>query len=128
MQKLTRCPAEYLPPHVRTKLVKVALNEGYAVKDLAEIMGVSSAAVSRYIHGTLSPSVESVCRLIYSVDDSVRVKIMVEIALELLEVISNILEEIGGNDIVLHALENLADRLSSIMIKASTKEKRGEPF
>ena len=125
MQRSVECPVAYLPPHMRNSLVRIALDEGYAVKDLAEIMGVSSAAVSRYIHGTLSPSIESTCRLIASVDSNLRAKMLQYIALELLETVDRLVDELAKiseaeNRTVLQALEKIADKISSIMLKLST--------
>jgi predicted transcriptional regulator len=128
LQRSVECPIAYLPPHVRNSLVKIALEEGYAVKDLAEIMGVSSAAVSRYIHGTLSPSIESTCRLILSVDNSLRAKMLQHIILQLLDVVGRLTDELAKiseheGETVLHALEKIADKISSIMLKLSTVQR-----
>ena len=127
MQAKVECPAAYLPPHLRSRLVRIALEEGYAVKDLAEIMGVSSAAVSRYVHGTLSPSVESTCRLIFSVDDRLRARMLEEITLELLNVVENLVDTLAKTaaekpHIILSKLEHVADKISSIMLKATARE------
>jgi len=98
---------------LRRRIVEVVLAEGYTGKEVAELMGVSPSAVSRYVHGSLAPSPNALCKLYYSVDEKTRTRIAEEIASILWRFLKNVLEDIIGENVdVSNILEEIADYIS----------------
>ena len=65
MQKTpNQCILKQLRQELKSAIVKKILENSYSTKDLADIMEVSMPAASRYIHGTLTPSDETLCKAI----------------------------------------------------------------
>ncbi len=108
-----------LPPEARRELVEVAVSNGYAVKDIAELMAVSPPAVSRYLHGSLAPSPSALCRLLLSVEPRLREEMILHTARWLWRVLRALLEALPPSDAGDAVLEEVADQLAEII------EKRG---
>lgn len=104
-----------LPPEHRRKLVELAVNNGYAVKDIAELMAVSPPAVSRYIHGSLAPSPGALCRLILSVDDDLREKMIAETAGSLWRLLRKVLSTGTRRPLIAALLEKIADEVAELL-------------
>jgi predicted transcriptional regulator len=105
---------ELLDKNSRKTIIEIALNNGYAVKDIAELMNVSPPAVSRYIHDTLSPSTRSICLLVARIDEETRQKILKYIAETLWLTLYDLLEETRDVEIVERIADDVAKLLSSI--------------
>lgn len=104
-----------LSPSTRRRIIDETLASGYAVKDIANLMGVSSSAVSRYIHGTLLPSSESLCRLLTSVEDSVRDRILKMIVLELWKTLRLVVGSIRDKSYSREVVEYFADEIARLL-------------
>ncbi len=111
-----------LPPEHRRRLVELAVNNGYAVKDVAELMAVSPPAVSRYIHGSLAPSPGALCRLILSVDDDLREKMIAETVRSLWSLLYNLLASNTDKPRIAVILEKIADEVAELLEKATVAE------
>ncbi|HIP66063.1 MAG TPA: helix-turn-helix domain-containing protein [Pyrodictium sp.] len=124
MSKETVCSTfEILPPTLRRRIVEIVLAEGYSGKEVAELMGVSPSAVSRYIHGSLAPSPNTLCKLYYSVDEKTRTKIAEELTLILWRFLRNVLEDaIKENIDITSILEEIADYISLQLSKLMHKK------
>jgi len=86
-------------------------------------MGVSPSAVSRYIHGSLAPSPNTLCKLYYSVDERTRTKIAEELTLILWRYLRNVLEDaIKKNIDITSILEEIADYISLQLSKLMHKK------
>lgn len=48
----------YVIPAIRRELAKAMLDEGMLQKDIAEVLGITSPAVSQYIHNKRAKSIE----------------------------------------------------------------------
>jgi len=103
---------ELLPKRARKTIIMIVLNNGYATKDVAELMGVSISAVSRYTHDELAPSVSSLCRLLGLVDDKTKTQIIDYIVEELWSVLSKLLRETEPS-----VTERIADDIARIIMK-----------
>ncbi len=109
----TLCEAiELLPKRARKTIIMIVLNNGYATKDVAELMGVSISAVSRYTHDELAPSVSSLCRLLSLVDEKTKAQIINYIVEELWSVLSKLLRETEPS-----VIEQIADDIARIIVK-----------
>ncbi|KSW11754.1 hypothetical protein CF15_02790 [Pyrodictium occultum] len=116
-----------LDPATRRRLVEIALESGYAAKDLAEIMGVSPAAVSRYTHGSLSPGAQAVCRLITGVDPDTRVKLLAEAARRVWSMLESLLDALPDTMEKLALAEQIADKVSVMLAEATVGAGGGAP-
>ncbi|ALL00602.1 hypothetical protein Pyrde_0552 [Pyrodictium delaneyi] len=108
-----------LDSRTRRRLVEIALENGYAAKDIAAIMGVSPAAVSRYVHESLSPSTETLCRMIYGIDDETRTRILVEAAQTLWNALERLLHAIPPSPDKMMLAEGIADKISIILAETT---------
>jgi len=103
---------ELLPKRARKTIIMIVLNNGYATKDVAELMGVSISAVSRYTHDELAPSSSSLCRLLSLVDDKTKTQITNYVVEELWSVLSKLLRETEPS-----VTERIADDIARIIVK-----------
>jgi len=101
-----------LPPAARRRLVEEALLHGYAAKDLAEVMGVSPPAVSRYTRGSLAPSVGAVCRLLMGVDPDLRSHLLIVAARSVWRQLTLLLENMPPSSEAEELLAEIADIVS----------------
>jgi len=86
-------------------------------------MGVTPSAVSRYIHGSLAPSPNTLCKLYYSVDEKTRAKIAEELTLILWKLLRKVLEDAMRENIdVTNILEEIADYISLQLSKLMHKK------
>ncbi|HIQ24251.1 MAG TPA: LacI family DNA-binding transcriptional regulator [Pyrodictium delaneyi] len=108
-----------LDPKTRRRLVEIALENGYAAKDVAAIMGVSPAAVSRYIHESLSPSTETLCKMIHSIDPETRTKILAEAAHTLWRALERLLQVLPPSPDKMLLAERIADKVSIILAETT---------
>ena len=108
-----------LPPESRRRIVELALENGYAAKDVAEIMAVSPPAVSRYIRGTLSPSPSALCRLILGVHPRLQRRMLLEAARSLWKATRVLLEVLGEQSDAAKLLEEIADTVALLLEKNS---------
>ncbi len=106
-----------LTPSARRRIIEEILSLGYAVKDVAYLMGVSPSAVSRYIHGTLTPSPNSLCRLLMGVEDDIRDKLLITTIGEFWKTLRQALEYIKNEVYLKEAIEYLADEISRLIEK-----------
>jgi len=104
-----------LTPSARRRIVEEALSLGYAVKDVAYLMGVSPSAVSRYVHGTLIPSPNSLCRLLISVEGDTRDKLLRVVIVELWKALRRVVEYVGNEVYLKEVVEYLADEVSKLV-------------
>jgi len=117
----TLCEAiNMLPKNPRKTIIMIVLNNGYAVKDVAELMGVSVPAVSRYIHDELAPSTPSICRLIESIDYRTRTQITNYVIEQLWSTLSKLLREEAPSTII----EHIADEIAQIIMNKINKEQK----
>ncbi len=105
-----------LPPHDRRRLVEIALESGYAAKDVAEMMQVSPPAVSRYTRGTLAPSPGALCRLLMSIDPSTRARLLVEATRSLWRLLNQLLDNMPPTPEAEALVEEIADTISEKML------------
>jgi len=111
---------------LRRRIVEVVLAEGYTGKEVAELMGVSPSAVSRYIHGSLAPSPNTLCKLYRSVDEKTRMKIVEELVSILWGFLRDVLEDAAREDVdVSSILEEIADYISLQLSKLMHKKDSG---
>ena len=101
-----------LPQESRRRIVEHAATRGYAAKDLAELMGVSPPAVSRYLHGTLAPSTGAICRLLMSIDEDTRLELLLLAAREIWRLLGALLDQLPQGPEVEKLLTEIADTLS----------------
>jgi predicted transcriptional regulator len=101
-----------LSPEARRRIVEEALASGYAAKDLADLMGVSPPAVSRYVHGTLAPSIGAVCRLLMAVDSELRSRLLVYAARSLWQQLEVLVNNLPSIPEVEELLAEIADKVS----------------
>ena len=106
-----------LPPHVRRKIIEKAIENGYAAKDIAEIIGVSPPAVSRYLHGSLSPSPGAVCRLIMGVEKETKLMMIKSIAKELWKLTYTVINQIHDTHEGYQLIEEIADTIAALLDK-----------
>ncbi|HIP65797.1 MAG TPA: helix-turn-helix domain-containing protein [Pyrodictium sp.] len=98
---------------LRRRMVEIVLAEGYTGKEVAELMGVSPSAVSRYIHGSLAPSPNTLCKLYYSVDGETRERMTEALILVLWKLLRDVLENAARENIdISNVLEEIADYIS----------------
>ncbi len=105
---------ELLPKRARKTIIMIVLNNGYAAKDVAELMGVSISAVSRYTHDELAPSVSSLCRLLSLVDEKTKTQIINYVAEEIWAILLNVLEETSAS-----IVERIADDIARVILTKS---------
>jgi len=115
-----------LPPEARRKLVEEALLNGYAAKDLAELMGVSPPAVSRYTRGDLAPSVGAICRLLMSVDDRLRARLLTKAARSIWIYLKTIVELIEPTAELEALLTLIADNVSELLARQHVAKRRAQ--
>jgi transcriptional regulator with XRE-family HTH domain len=88
----------------------------YTVKDLAELMEVSMSAASRYVHGSLKPSSETLCKLVTRLDPAARstfrVKVLYSIWARFREALAS-----ATTAEVEPLLEDIADTVSMILAR-----------
>jgi len=97
-----------LPPETRRRIVEEALASGYAAKDLAELMGVSPPAVSRYTRGDLAPSVGAICRLLMNAEEELANRLLVLAARGIWAYLRLLIENLPPG----HALEELLSEIA----------------
>jgi transcriptional regulator with XRE-family HTH domain len=103
----------------RREIVALVLSSGYAAKDLAEMMGVSPSAVSRYTRGDLAPSPEALCRMLAALDEELRTAVLektVENTWRCLESLIDVLP----SERRLVVLEKLAEKLAEKIVEAQS--------
>ena len=105
---------ELLPKRARKNIILIVLNNGYAAKDVAELMGVSISAVSRYTHDELAPSPFSLCRLLSLVDEKTKTQIINYVAEEIWTILRSILEETSAS-----IVERIADDIARVILTKS---------
>lgn len=113
-----------LPPQARRRIVELAAASGYAAKDLAELMNVSQSAVSRYVHGSLTPSPGAVCRLILGVDPGTRERLLAEGARSLWLLLSQLLSSLAGTPLAEELLDTIADEVARLIEEHTVKTHR----
>ena len=101
-----------LPPESRRRLVEEAAANGYAAKDLAELMQVSPPAVSRYLNGSLAPSIGAICRLIMNIDPATRSLLLQEAAREAWRLLQQLLDTLPSTPGIEELLTEIADKVS----------------
>ncbi len=126
--------ASSLGPEGRRRLVLEVLEAGYTGRELARLMGVSPPAVSRYVHGTLAPSAESLCRAferLAATDEELAVKLLAEALRALWGLVRAGLEELAARDPgrARELLEEVADAASELLAALPTpRPPRGGPL
>ncbi len=80
-------------------------------------MSVSPSAVSRYVHGTLAPSPNSLCRLLMGIEDDIRDKLLIITIGEFWKTLRQALEYIKNEVYLKEAIEYLADEISRLIEK-----------
>lgn len=120
----SRPPTEYcsyiqsLAKEDTRRIIEIVLEEGYAAKDLALLIQVSPSAISRYIHGTLYPSSNTICRLLEVVDTRTKNKVLTYIAQTLWKKILVVIKQLEDTDRE-KILEEITDNISSLLTKTS---------
>jgi predicted transcriptional regulator len=115
------CFLQLLPHTTRQRLVAEAIESGYAAKDIAELMGVSPAAVSRYVHGTLAPSPETLCRLILNIDGETRTRLLETIAESIWSSLENLLRSLPPTLRTRRLLERISDTIAELLAHMHTQ-------
>ncbi len=116
------CSALLLPASIKREIIAILRSRGYTTKDIAEIMGVSLPAASRYIHGSLIPGNESICRAISKLveeDADTLVEVVNTLTRELWTVIEAITTASDYSNI--KELETIADRVALLLYQAKTR-------
>ncbi|ABM79890.1 helix-turn-helix domain-containing protein [Hyperthermus butylicus] len=111
---------QLLPPTARQRLVAETIESGYAAKDVAELMGVSSAAVSRYVHGTLAPSSETLCRLLLNIDEETRTRLLETIAESIWLSLEKLLHNLPPTPRTRRLLERISDTIAELLAHKHT--------
>ncbi len=122
--------AAVAPPEARRRAVEEVAARGYAGKEIAKMMGVSPAAVSRYLHGSLAPSPDSLCNLARTIDaETVEAvaAILVEHTWKTLHDALRALAATGSNRVVA-LLEHMADDIAELLLKAQKQVETLEQF
>jgi len=96
--------------------VGLVRESGYSYKEIAELMGVSQAAVTRYMKGEIAPSPASACRLVERVDQSTRSYILASLAAELWGLVRRLIPLLDKEDAAA-LLETIADQVAELMAK-----------
>ena len=109
---------EALTKEEARRIIEIVLEEGYATKDLALLIQVSPSAISRYTHGTLHPSRNTICRLLEVVDTKTRNRILTYIAQTVWRRLRSILVQIEDIDRE-KILEEIIDSVSKFLTKTS---------
>ncbi len=108
---------ELLDSEGRRRLVRVIIDMGYSAKEVAEMAGVTASAISRYVHGSLTPSHETLCRLVVRLSgrelESLVLEAIKHVWLTLREAIARLPANLKQ-----HILEELADDIASMLAKA----------
>ncbi len=81
------------------------------------MMGVSQAAVTRYMKGEIAPSPSSACRLLLSLDPATRSQILASIAAELWGLVRSLINYMLKED-SMPLLETIADQVAEMMAEA----------
>ncbi len=116
MKTETVCQVLILPRETRSILIQVLIENGYTTKDIAELMEVSMPAASRYIHGTLMPSLEATCKALSRLaqnDPETYAKLVTNIARELWKQLRTLIEK-HSRDLE-HLAEEIADELAILL-------------
>jgi predicted transcriptional regulator len=117
---------ELLKGDERTELVRLFKEFGYSSREIAEIMGVSPPAISRYLKGTLTPSTDTLCRLASRVSSDELVRLLAAALERVWARLRSVLETLAESDAqsAVKLLEMIADDIARIL--ASVRE-RGIP-
>ncbi len=111
-----------MTPENRVHIIELVAAKGYSGRELATLMAVSPAAVSRYLHHKLYPSMVSLCRLIDNVDEATVREIVEYIAHTLIEQTIKLLQELAQTDkeLAYKLIEELADKIAEMIEEYSS--------
>ena len=109
---------EALDAEARRRMIEIVIESGYSEKEVAEMAGVTLAAVSRYVKGTLSPAPQTLCRLILSLDEELATTLLAYASRELWRLIREVIEGLPHN-VAKELLEEVADEVAEALTRLS---------
>ena len=109
---------EALNAEARRRIIEMVVERGYSEKEVAEMAGVTLAAVSRYVKGTLSPAPQTLCKLILSLDEELAVALLAYASRELWKLVRAVIEELPQH-VAREILEEVADEVAEALTRLS---------